>query len=68
MKLLRSFFFASVLLFVGTACERHPASQTLSEHKQNHPVTTEQSLVPAAHAPQFFHPEKKAAEAPAAVE
>ena len=51
--------FMLCLLLVGTACERHPASQTIpgyeekkSEQQKN---AEEAKLLPAIKPPHFFH-------------
>lgn len=58
----KNIWFALPLVVLGTACERHPASQTVHgyEHKQavHQEVSGEKKMLPAEHELKFFHTEK----------
>lgn len=47
------------LLFVGSACERHPISQTIPDYEvkkaEQQKEADQQKLTPAPKAPHFFH-------------
>ncbi|MBM3856413.1 MAG: hypothetical protein FJ390_00435 [Verrucomicrobia bacterium] len=61
MKRLFLFFFAALLLFLGVACDRHPASQTIPGYEQNqHQLNGQQALTPSEH-PMKLLSEKKTA-------
>ncbi|MFI0348189.1 MAG: hypothetical protein ACH346_05405 [Chthoniobacterales bacterium] len=51
--------FLLVLLLVGTACERHPISQTIpgytEKKNEQQKDREEKKLLPANKAPHFFH-------------
>lgn len=62
MKSLHFFALLFVgILILGTSCERHPASETIpgyEKHAAQIKSAKEKEIVPASHAPTFFHGEE----------
>jgi len=59
MKLFFLFSFASLLLFCGTACDRHPASQTIPGYQEKtHLLDSKEALIPTDHPVKLFSQKK----------
>jgi hypothetical protein len=59
MKLLFLFSFASLLLLCGSACDRHPASQTIPGYQEkSHLLNGKEALTPGDHPVKFFSQKK----------
>lgn len=61
MKQFFLFSFASLLLFLGVACDRHPASQTIPGYEQHqNQLNSKQALTPSEHPVKLFSEKKTA--------
>jgi len=59
MKHLSLLSFAALLLFLGAACDRHPASQTIPGYKASpQSLDGKQALAPTKHPVRLFSEKK----------